>query len=1322
MFSKTKYFFLSLAVLTAFSSSTYAEGDTYCAGRVTGVTNLQNPNAGQISFNSHLGPGIEDDEAVDLSIIGQASGLAPANREHAACVNDEIGTYGPDAYEYGLHGFSWNDNLGFISYGCQDGKNRAGEGRGVDCGNIDYGVYIDAANELFGHAWSSAFGWMQFRGQGETAAADGGAGGSGADTKILNYTVQNAFPPAPQQTGSNTISGGETIVVNFQGQEYQVTLNGTWNFAAVQAASVTINGSSYLIPEGDTQNLGSATFIAENITAGVVSPLLGTITFRLREFPLPVGEIKGPYNIDIGEAQAVTVDGVSYEVNLQSISADDVSTVSIDGSVQNVNKIETKLFSSLNFTANTVITIPGNAYGPLNVNAGGATTTTITVDGLSTNFRVELLENTPFGSSRVRIINQNTGINLGTQWVNEGATGDFDQISLLAWESNSQEFAPPPSHLIYYLIPNGGAFVDGAGCADGLCGAGGEVFDYGVTMDADGYLHGYAWTEAGIWVDFEGAQIYLPDLDDDGDSGGDGANWCKGKFYICVEVRPNPGTLEFDAGGDKEIRIADGTDGYYVHLFLMDGTGDNPLVSYNPYSRIAALPNDQRPLAFTLIELVIPPPAVINFLNSIQVNWQDTVKINQTNGAAGDAGDTLSTVEGFNSAIVKQPWATKNGAITYKPLTFADFDPVSGEPGHYISKFKTSSFAPTDDGNLSWTTSTDPAYLVNNTEGRYEVEPNQLILESVTYDALSSGALQLKAGETHPNGKANLHLPFRPAIEVNTLYSGVLRDTLQAYRSVSENVAIGVRSIGALPAYALNSAKVAFILDYSKSETQAELNCDGANFDFHFLKSLTGVDWTNANPSKKSMVGTFISLNNVLKDIPVLATLPPVAGEDPAVALPCNYAKAPTLYSKIQYKPVANYPTVSYYHNGLPRIAGSGVFNPQIVVEGKIVSQKITGVTSLDNLQSSGSGVVSAVREIINKNIKQQIGDFELSSGQECTVSMLNTIDNYTVAGCTPNEDYKILQIGDENVLYFSENDVVLDLDGGFDNQWVIIAYGDIFVHGDAYNPEPDEQRLSLLAFQNEDFEHGNVYLGPCSDPDPDNDKMVKNLQATIVADGGLYSYTGNKEKIEADGRSDWESPAARVDALGCQLLLEGAIYAPGNTIGGADADSGTDPRPFILLGGGEVIELPASLDDRKKAQNDDLNYLRLFRLELEISPEGLPIDQRCGMGISPADTLAIIQSQLGDGPVVCGEPLSDGTQPCDPETSDIFDLNVCDGIDPFNKWQGGNSPQPGDLVPPQDEALLADRLDNGSDFDPVYVFYVAPDSDSFVFSEAGGF
>ncbi|MEK7548234.1 MAG: hypothetical protein AAB540_05045, partial [Patescibacteria group bacterium] len=134
-------FALSILLSTAiFSTTVFAEGDSICEGSITGTTSAGNVNGGVISFDSHAGPKTEDNEGVDLSIIGQSAGLAPGKREHAACIEDEEGTYDGTPYQYSVKGWAWNTNLGFFSFNCKDGMNVAGGGSGVECGDVNYGV------------------------------------------------------------------------------------------------------------------------------------------------------------------------------------------------------------------------------------------------------------------------------------------------------------------------------------------------------------------------------------------------------------------------------------------------------------------------------------------------------------------------------------------------------------------------------------------------------------------------------------------------------------------------------------------------------------------------------------------------------------------------------------------------------------------------------------------------------------------------------------------------------------------------------------------------------------------------------------------------------------------------------------------------------------------------------------------------------------------------------------------------------------------------------------------------------------------------------
>ncbi len=120
---KLKLVLLSLAMgILSFSSVAFAEGDTVCSGRMLGTTIFENPNIGRINFDAH--PVVDDVDGIignedqpytaNLAIIGQGYGVAPENREHAACV--DVLDEGADTYL--MQGWAWNDNLGFISFGC----------------------------------------------------------------------------------------------------------------------------------------------------------------------------------------------------------------------------------------------------------------------------------------------------------------------------------------------------------------------------------------------------------------------------------------------------------------------------------------------------------------------------------------------------------------------------------------------------------------------------------------------------------------------------------------------------------------------------------------------------------------------------------------------------------------------------------------------------------------------------------------------------------------------------------------------------------------------------------------------------------------------------------------------------------------------------------------------------------------------------------------------------------------------------------------------------------------------------------------------------
>ncbi len=211
----------------------------------------------------------------------------------------------------------------------------------------------------------------------------------------------------------------------------------------------------------------------------------------------------------------------------------------------------------------------------------------------------------------------------------------------------------------------------------------------------------------------------------------------------------------------------------------------------------------------------------------------------------------------------------------------------------------------------------------------------------------------------------------------------------------------------------------------------------------------------------------------------------------------------------------------------------------------------------------------------------------------------------------------------------------------------------------------------------------------------------MTNIQSTIFSDCAVYSYFA-EQKILEDGRPEIKDFGEMLEKFNKQLFIEGSISAA-VTYGGGDSDElGYLRSPW------EVVELDkADAKKRLEIQQTDLNYLRLFKLSLEMSEDGFPIDQSCGKALSFDDILSIQKypDSLDEKDLVVGELMDDDGKPLE-----------CDGIDPLNVFEPGNLLAGGDLVPPKDKSLLSTGLDGTADFDPVYIFYVPPKS--FIFEK----
>jgi hypothetical protein len=852
------------------------------------------------------------------------------------------------------------------------------------------------------------------------------------------------------------------------------------------------------------------------------------------------------------------------------------------------------------------------------------------------------------------------------------------------------------------------------------------IFPYGVEMLPDGTLTGSAWTEAGVYLNFDGTKIILngtPEAVPDNSGDGFCSDFGPG---LCVEVTPDPTKISFEGVGDEAYKVADCEDGYYVELHFKDALGA-PFVFLPPNNdeqlqQVLNLLGAAAGGGFSkeavkiaafmegpfMLQNSQPAAAFQTGYGLITFNWKDTLKASQTLAGLGDYDFNLSS----------NPWTTTpangapQGAVVSKPLGFDDFEQAldaDGDAiiGEYISKNPVASCAPTTDGNVSKTVSTSPSYTFSNEEflnpidGVGELSDNILELTSVSYTDIinSAGAVIVPAFTTTANNKLNLPLNFRPAVEVDTLYEGDLKDNFSAKRGLTNFFTFSLDAITSastvLDVLGGPNATVKLALTYDQEATDASCPGGNGNFDFDFTE-----DFYGASANSTYITGV---IEDLLDAGPVSLNAVPILDEE----FSCAYAEKPSLFSVISY-PINN-KQISYYGNKLPRKLGDPVSNFFAMIRGRIDAQA-TGkmLKEGDVLDTSGLVNIATVRNTINKNLST-LAKNNFAGGDDCVITDLSAAEA-TIPGCGEGADYLMFEIEDENILYFKNSEVALDLDSpDFEGKWsVVVEGGNIFVRGDVYNEDKDGKSLALVSFQDLgsfNKAEGNIYIDPCSAVSGG----VKNLQAVMVADGTVFTYSGNPEDIDEDtGKPIWGSvnnpdfESYMEASSSCQLFVEGAIYSK-NTIGGNDFS-----EDALMIGGGVLLEAPFTTAKKMEAQMYDLNYLRSYSAGLEFGDNGMAIDQNCGYTPTPEELISI-----EDGDIVCGEYT-----PCSLAEPDL----ACDGIDSTCFYTGTGSAC--DLVPPEDENVLSLGLDDPElglaeedMYWPTYVFYTPLDKDSILFS-----
>ena len=832
-----------------------------------------------------------------------------------------------------------------------------------------------------------------------------------------------------------------------------------------------------------------------------------------------------------------------------------------------------------------------------------------------------------------------------------------------------------------------------------------------VYIDSDGNFRGYAWTEAGVWMGFAGARMYLPgdgpedEIKDDCD--------IVPPPPVCSTIEPVPG-FTIDGKVTEENVVADGKDFYNIRMYLTNSNG-SPAEDLTDFKAL-----------------------------SLTFHWKDTVRKDQRVGADD---------ENSNFDEDEYPWDDEGdsdgGAILYKPVEIddkADFDKVfvavDGEPGVYELKpdLTIRSYAPTSNANLSDTTSTSPIYSVRNDVfltdaldiGGEQPIPNELILYGIEYDVTYEDDTSY-ADTIHPNDLASLPLKFEPAVNVDTLYANGLQDMIEVARAIPINFTLAVKK-----AATMNSITPDFKFFLTLDEPEDNACTTGFDFEYH-------------NPDPNNIVATGDEASFAFSAVPdnlyAVASLAGVDCEESCVEgegyeacaaekqlceeAACSFAGGAGIHSEIHYK--KDNRDVYYYGNKLPRSATTLV-NPVAVIHGSIRAPKAFSPSKSQITQATGDSAVDIDRDAVDEMVMRKIDvKSMIPDGGTCTISDLKLDGTSTIFSnddCEDGIDYVLGSVvkGDKayNYIYFNgidkDLDVIVKLQT-FAGNWTIITEGArVKIHDDIYDPS-GEARFALIVMREEG--------GACSESNIYIDANVKDIQSNIVADCSFFSYDSSRDAPILAGSAgwsvglpnglsvglpNWDGFEERTEVLSNQLFVNGSISSR-NTYGGADLDA--DGLPYLLLGTGRTVGFSDA--ERLLAQLYDANYSRMFKLKLELSAAGLPVDQACGKGLTIEDMLLINEKKEQ---VATAVP-SDGDVIGNKEIGVWYGGKQCDGINPFNKFDESEaaldcfsetslSECQGDLkVLIEDEEKLSQGLGGAEKerYEPFYIFHKSPDS-----------
>jgi len=167
----------------------------------TRVEGYASSSFGDVSLDCSTSP---NGNICATSNYGICNGPGPHNTD-GTCPNGD----GGDSTSGALTGYAWNDNVGWISFNC-DQTDHGGSAHCEANGGADYNVTIDSNGDFLGHAWNDNVGWIS-----------------------LNYNSSGVSPSSSYKVATawratSTVGYLESVVIDTQVQN-GATLNSiTW--------------------------------------------------------------------------------------------------------------------------------------------------------------------------------------------------------------------------------------------------------------------------------------------------------------------------------------------------------------------------------------------------------------------------------------------------------------------------------------------------------------------------------------------------------------------------------------------------------------------------------------------------------------------------------------------------------------------------------------------------------------------------------------------------------------------------------------------------------------------------------------------------------------------------------------------------------------------------------------------------------------------------------------------------------------------------------------------------------------------------------------